>query len=84
MTSAPEQYALLSSLPTVVAAQLPLRHSSTAAPPTDTASCSSCAEAKGVVANRLQNVVITLDKVKMVLQAPKQVRGCRVALCFFR
>jgi hypothetical protein len=26
-----------------------------------------CAEAKGVVINRLQNVVITLDKVKMVL-----------------
>lgn len=32
-----------------------------------------CAEAKGVVANRLQNVVITLDKVKMVLRAPNQV-----------
>lgn len=27
----------------------------------------AAAEAKGVVANRLQNVVITLDKVRMVL-----------------
>lgn len=34
---------------------------------------SPCAEAKGVVSNRLQNVVITLDKVKMVLAADKQV-----------
>ncbi|KAL4445829.1 hypothetical protein ABPG77_009028 [Micractinium sp. CCAP 211/92] len=33
------------------------------------------AEAKGVVANRLQNVVITLDKVKMVLRAPNQAQG---------
>ncbi|EFN57451.1 hypothetical protein CHLNCDRAFT_142939 [Chlorella variabilis] len=33
---------------------------------------SATAEAKGVVINRLQNVVITLDKVKMVLQAPNQ------------
>ena len=34
-----------------------------------------CAEAKGVASNRLQNVVITLDKVKMVLQQPGQVGG---------
>lgn len=32
-----------------------------------------CAEARGVVINRLQNVVITLDKVKMVLRGPNQV-----------
>lgn len=32
-----------------------------------------CAEAKGVVNNRLQNIVITMDKIKRVLQAPNQV-----------
>ena len=39
------------------------------------------AEAKGVVASRLQNVVITLDKVKMVLRAPGQVRGHTAGEC---
>ncbi|PRW58999.1 putative histone-lysine N-methyltransferase ATXR3 isoform X1 [Chlorella sorokiniana] len=33
------------------------------------------AEAKGVVNNRLQNIVITLDKIKRVLQAPNQPQG---------
>lgn len=33
------------------------------------------AEAKGVIANRLQNVVITLDKVKMFLRHPGQPQG---------
>jgi hypothetical protein len=34
----------------------------------------AAAEAKGVIANRLQNIVITLDKVKMVLAHPAQSR----------
>jgi hypothetical protein len=40
-----------------------------------------CAEAKGVVSNRLQNVVITLDKVKMVLAGDKQVCGGAWFVC---
>ncbi len=33
---------------------------------------SSLAEAKGVIMNRIQNIVITLDKVRMVLKQPNQ------------
>ncbi|KFM28667.1 putative histone-lysine N-methyltransferase ATXR3 [Auxenochlorella protothecoides] len=38
------------------------------------------AEARGVTANRLQNIVITLDKVKMVLAAPGQSQGPAIYL----
>lgn len=42
-------------------------------PPPASPPPAATAEAKGVVTNRLQNIVISLDKIKRVLQAPNQV-----------
>ena len=51
---------------------VPLPASSPTAHPV---TCATIAEAKGVTANRLQNIVITLDKVKRVLEAAEQPQG---------
>ena len=42
---------------------------------------SAAAEAKGVSDNRLQNVVITLDKVKLCLERPGSHSYLRLCLC---
>ena len=42
---------------------------------------SAAAEAKGVSDNRLQNVVITLDKVKLCLERPGTCHNSRHCLC---